>query len=97
MKATKYLLPEIVMEDLMAKHGCFQAGDSQGDVSKAFASDVIEARERLADAALDLLVALDDVMVWIKNWSPIFTEENEWAETAALVGKAKAKVEGRAA
>ena len=32
--------------------------------------------------------ALNEVMTWIRNWSPSFTEDNEWAETKDKVEKA---------
>lgn len=36
----------------------------------------------LIGAAPDLLAALLDVREWIRNWSPSFTEDCEWDETA---------------
>lgn len=32
-----------------------------------------------------LIITLTDVMVWINNWSPNFTDDPEWAETNAAV------------
>ena len=55
------------------------------------AADVANAR--LIAAAPELLEALVQVMKWIRNWSPEFTEDEEWGEdeTAALAAIAKAK------
>ena len=34
--------------------------------------------------------ALGEVMSWINNWGPVFTDEEEWDETAAMVTAALA-------
>ena len=47
--------------ELNDKHGWFKFGDSQGDVSKAFAQDAIEMHKRTQDAAPDLLAALENL------------------------------------
>ncbi len=39
----------------------------------------------------DLLAALEDVMEWIRNWEPDFTDDVEWRETET---KARAAIEG---
>ena len=39
-------------------------------------------RHRAADEIVRLREALEEVMSWIKNWSPDFTEDDEWKATA---------------
>ena len=57
------------------------------------------AQERIAQlftAAPELLDALDEVMTWIRNWNPRFTDDEEWSETQAKVDGAIAKAKGGA-
>lgn len=54
---SNYLTKEQVFE-LNEKHGWFQYGDAQSDVSNAFAQEAIEMHERMRAAAPDLLAAL---------------------------------------
>lgn len=56
-KQQPYLTPEQVNQ-LNEKHGWFQFGDAQSDVSRAFAHDAIEMYERMRAAAPDMLAAL---------------------------------------
>lgn len=35
-----------------------------------------------------LRIALEEVMLWIHNWSPVFTEDDEWNDTLDLVQEA---------
>lgn len=51
-------LSENLMYELNEKHGYFQFGDAQGDVSKAFANDVIAIHESIRNNAPDMLNAL---------------------------------------
>lgn len=44
--------------------------------------------ERLAGDVEQLQDALNDVMLWINNWSPAFTYDDEWPETREKVLKA---------
>lgn len=60
--ATQYLTPEQVFE-LNEKHGWFEYGDSQSDVSKAFAQEAIEKHELMRAAAPELLAAIDHPML----------------------------------
>lgn len=50
--------PGLTRDQVLAiaeKYGEFQFGDAQGDKRIAYAAEVIEARERIRDAAPDLL------------------------------------------
>jgi hypothetical protein len=48
--------------DLNEKHGWFEFGDAQSDVSRAFAQDAIEMHERIRAAAPELLEALEGMV-----------------------------------
>lgn len=61
MSAAPYLTPEQVHE-LNEKHGWFECGDAQSDVSKAFAQDAIAMHERMRAAAPDMLAALQAIL-----------------------------------
>lgn len=37
---------------------------------------------------IDLEDALNEVMLWINNWSPSFTDDDEWEETLEKVNHA---------
>ena len=52
------------------------------------------ANAHLIAAAPDLLKALKDVMVWIDNWDPRFTDDDAWDDTNNKVDAAIAKAEG---
>ena len=54
----------------------------------------VEANAHLISAAPDLLDALKDVMAWIDNWDPSFTDDDEWDDTDNKVDVAIAKAEG---
>lgn len=56
-EAAQHLTHEQIWE-LNQKHGYFEYGDAQGDVSRAFAQDAIAAYLRVRDAAPELLEAL---------------------------------------
>lgn len=58
---TQYLTPDQVQQ-LNEKHGWFQYGDAQSDVSKAFAQDAIAMHERIRAAAPELLAALQEIV-----------------------------------
>lgn len=54
-----------------------------------------KANARLIAASPDLYEALDEVMQWIKNWDPNFSEDDEWFyETRPKVEAALAKAKG---
>lgn len=53
-----FISPDLVYE-LNEKHGWFQYGDAQSDVSNAFANEAIARYERIRSAAPDLLAALE--------------------------------------
>jgi hypothetical protein len=55
-------LSKLQVFELNEKHGWFQYGDAQSDVSNAFAQDAIEMHERMRAAAPDLLKALADLL-----------------------------------
>jgi hypothetical protein len=54
------------------------------------------ANAKLIAAAPKLLAALEEVMTWIKNWDPNFTEDREWSSTEASVRAAIAEAKGEA-
>lgn len=56
-----YLTDEQVFS-LNQKHGWFEFGDAQSDVSRAFANDAIAMYERVRAAAPDLLEALKELL-----------------------------------
>ena len=59
-------------------------------------SNVSAAAQELAERERDALeAALEDCYAWIKNWSPSFTDEDEWDETETKI-KAALKAEGGA-
>jgi len=53
-----------------------------------------QTNAHLISAAPDLLDALKDVMAWIDNWDPSFTDDDEWDDTDNKVDVAIAKAEG---
>lgn len=55
------------VHDLNEKHGWFQFGDAQSDVSRAFAQDAIEMHERIRRAAPALLMALQELTIAFEN------------------------------
>lgn len=54
-----------------------------------------EADAYLIAAAPDLYEALARVMTWIGNWSPSFTEDEEWAADDQAASAALAKARGQ--
>jgi hypothetical protein len=65
-------------------------------VCRILGSDAtVNADANLIAAAPDLLAALQNVMSWIRNWSPDFTEDEDWDDdrNAALAAIAKAEGE----
>lgn len=50
--------------------------------------------KRLKGINADLLAALEEVTEWISNWSPNFTEDDEWQETADKIDAALIKAKG---
>lgn len=57
----KFLTNEQIFS-LNEKHGWFEFGDAQSDVSRAFAHDAIAMHERIRQAAPDLLAALQEMV-----------------------------------
>lgn len=55
---TKPWLTGEQVHQLNEKHGWFQFGDAQSDVSRAFAQDAIAMHERMRAAAPEMLAAL---------------------------------------
>ena len=53
-----FISPDQVYE-LNEKHGWFEFGDAQSDVSNAFANEAIARYERIRSAAPDMLAALE--------------------------------------
>jgi hypothetical protein len=56
--------------------------------------DGVEPDMLLIAAAPDLLEALERVMGWVKNWSPEFTEDDEWGEDEEFILTAIRKARG---
>jgi len=52
------------------------------------------ARTSAENAAPELLEALKEVMSWVENWDPEFTEDDEWEGTYARYRAAIARAEG---
>lgn len=46
---------------------------------------------KLKDQNRELLAALKLVMSWVENWSPEFTQDDEWAIDASRISAAIAK------
>ena len=90
---TPYLTEEQVFS-LNEKHGWFQFGDAQSDVSKAFAQDAIAAHERIREAAADLLAELQAIAdANPNNWdAPLNGTRSfqEWAQSRARAAVQKA-------
>lgn len=80
---------------LNEKHGCFQYGDAQSDVSRAFAQDAIAMHERIRAAAPDLLEALEHCIDWL-NAAGIDEDLPVQRQAAAAIAKATGKKVGRA-
>lgn len=78
------------VQQLNEKHGWFEFGDAQSDVSNAFANEAIERYERIRAAAPELLELL-------KKWQK-FSQEgcsgNEWEALLIERNAAIAKAEG---
>ena len=56
--SSKFISKDQVFQ-MNEKHGWFQFGDAQSDVSNAFANEAIERYERIRNAALEFLTALE--------------------------------------
>lgn len=91
-----FISPDLVYE-LNEKHGWFQFGDAQSDVSNAFANEAIARYERIRSAAPELLDALEDML---SGWVYLREHHGElsgvgWdrAQDKAEVAIAKAKGE----
>ena len=80
-----YLTADQVYE-LNEKHGWFEFGDAQSDVSRAFANDAIETYERVRAAAPDLLEALEE---WVNFISSDDMPEPDMAKARAAIAKAR--------
>ena len=52
------------------------------------------ANAHLIVAAPELYEALNEVMTWIDNWDPNFSDDDEWPETRDKVIKALSKARG---
>ena len=91
MKAQKYQLPIEFMNLMMDRHGLFQFSDAQGDVSKAFASDVIEEWERIRSAAPEMLAALKATQSKLYGGA----SKEEMLSLTTVVDAAITKAEGR--
>ena len=75
----KYLTKDQVFS-LNEKHGWFEFGDAQGDVSNAFANEAIEAYERVRAAAPELLE-------FVKEWL-----ERQGSDDNYMTAKARAAI-----
>lgn len=61
-----FISPDQVLE-LNEKHGWFEFGDGQSDVSNAFANDAIARYERIRSAAPELLAQAEKHLAWLSN------------------------------
>ena len=66
MKHDGSFLSREQVQEMTAKHGTFQFGDAQGDVSREFAQEAIERYKTVQDAAPELLKALKRLLVIAK-------------------------------
>lgn len=74
---------------------CEESQDNRGYVATAATTNASdEANARLIAASPELLESLLLVMDWIKNWSPSFAEDGEWADAERRVKAAIAKATG---
>ena len=64
-------------------------------ISPRYADPTDLTDARLIAAAPELLDALREAWEWIDNWSPPFTEDDEWPSTAEKIKAAIAKAEGQ--
>jgi len=74
---TKYLSPEQV-QALNEKHGWFQYGDAQSDVSNAFANDAVALHESIRNAAPALLSDLIEAESTLRRYAAL-----HWAKGTA--------------
>lgn len=84
--SVKYLSDEHVRE-LNEKHGWFEFGDAQSDVSRAFAQDAIAKYESIRAAAPDLLEALKDALAVITDYLEYDHNGDPWTEDARIMGE----------
>ena len=101
-KYAQHLTVEQVYK-LNEKHGWFQFGDAQSDVSKAFAQDAIAMHENMRSAAKDLYEAAKLVLAWYDaeddhSQEPDFYKRIEMCRASeSAIRAAIAKAEGGAA
>lgn len=83
-----------------SRSGLYIAKDGGGIVACAIDSYCTSLDEAQADAAFivqcvnahdELVEALTEVMSWIRNWDPNFSEDDEWPATKAKVRAALEK------
>jgi len=79
--AVKPHLTDDQVFELNEKHGWFSYGDSQSDVSKAFAQDAIEMHKRMQDAAPELLAAC------IQAYGNLSNVHNNWPGRGTMAGQ----------
>ncbi len=68
-----FISPDQVHE-LNEKHGWFQFGDAQSDVSNAFANEAIARYERIRSAAPEMLEALESLLPMLADWHDEFPD-----------------------
>lgn len=82
---------------LNERHGWFQFGDAQSDVSRAFANDAVAAYLRLRDAAPDLLEAAKHCEWLLTSYELNRVDAEELADNAlSSIRAAIAKATGAA-
>jgi hypothetical protein len=98
-KSTQHLTVEQVQK-LNEKHGWFEFGDAQSDVSKTFAQDAISMHENMRSAAKDLYEAAKLVLAWYEaedSQEPDFYKRGEMCRASELaIRSAIKKAEGAA-
>lgn len=75
-------------------HGTGKAWTVHSANGLTVAKEAWAVNAHLIAAAPDLYAALDEVMGWISNWSPNFTDDPEWQETQARADAARKKARG---
>lgn len=91
-----FLTPDQVYA-LNEKHGWFQFGDAQSDVSRAFAQDAIAMHERIRAAAQDMLAALESIESMYDDSVSVGDLAMRLYEARCIARLVIAKVTGKAA
>lgn len=92
METKSYLTPDQVQQ-LNEKHGWFEYGDAQSDVSNAFAQDAIAMYERVRAAAPDLLAVVYEARANVQANRETLYESHYQAHTGDLDAEGRVAVD----